>query len=52
MNSKTIVLLAFLLDLLLGDPVRPTHPIVLIGRFIDILKNISGSFLRQPEVLK
>ncbi len=52
MNSKMIVLLAFLLDLLLGDPVRPTHPIVLIGRFIDIFEKHLRLFFKTAKSLK
>ncbi|NLZ52013.1 MAG: cobalamin biosynthesis protein CobD [Thermoanaerobacteraceae bacterium] len=38
MSMGIIILLAFLLDILLGDPVRPTHPIVLIGKLIEIIE--------------
>jgi len=38
MNSGIIIFLAFLIDILLGDPARPTHPIVIIGKFIEKLE--------------
>jgi len=38
MSMNIIIILAFLLDLALGDPVRPTHPIVIIGKSIEIIE--------------
>lgn len=38
MSMGIIIFAAFLLDVFLGDPVRPTHPIVLIGKLIEIIE--------------
>lgn len=39
-HPATILLIAFALDLLIGDPVYPLHPIRLIGRLIQTLENV------------
>ncbi|SHM83776.1 adenosylcobinamide-phosphate synthase [Caldanaerovirga acetigignens] len=47
-----IVIFAFVLDLLLGDPVRPTHPVVLIGKLITFLERILYGIFKTPIGLK
>jgi adenosylcobinamide-phosphate synthase len=47
-----IILSAFLLDIILGDPVRPTHPVVLIGKLIDILEKNLRVFFKTSKGLK
>lgn len=43
-----LIIVSFILDLLLGDPYRFTHPIVLIGRLISFTEQ----FLRKKLCLK
>lgn len=52
MSMGIIVFLAFLLDILLGDPARPTHPIVLIGKFIAIIERKLRQVARTSRGLK
>lgn len=47
-----IILAAFLLDLILGDPRRSTHPIVLIGHFITFLERILRRFFKHSRGLR
>ncbi|MFO7151847.1 MAG: adenosylcobinamide-phosphate synthase CbiB [Bacillota bacterium] len=48
-GNGIIVLFAFVLDLLLGDPVRPTHPVVLIGRLITFWEKILYGLFKSPS---
>lgn len=52
MNIGISILLAFLLDIILGDPRRPTHPVVLIGRFISFLENCLRTVFKTSKGLK
>ncbi|WP_213974919.1 adenosylcobinamide-phosphate synthase CbiB [Tepidanaerobacter acetatoxydans] len=47
-----IILLAFLLDMILGDPVRPTHPVVIIGKLIDSFEKNLRKLFKTPRCLK
>lgn len=47
-----IILLAFLLDMILGDPVRPTHPVVIIGKLIDSFEKKLRKLFKTPRCLK
>lgn len=46
------VLLAFLLDLLVGDPAWIPHPVVLIGKAIEKLERLLRRVSQSPAVLK
>ena len=50
--SGTALILAFLLDLLLGDPPTWPHPVVYIGRAIGYLADLSLRLCRRPIALK
>lgn len=52
MNIGISILLAFLLDIILGDPRRPTHPVVLIGKLINFLENYLRRFAKTSKDLK
>lgn len=47
-----VIFLAFVLDLVLGDPVRPTHPVVLIGKLITFLERILYGIFKTSIGLK
>jgi adenosylcobinamide-phosphate synthase len=46
------VMLAFFLDLLVGDPGWIPHPVVLIGRVIELLERLFRRFSNSPAALK
>ncbi|MDD4335424.1 MAG: adenosylcobinamide-phosphate synthase CbiB [Desulfotomaculaceae bacterium] len=46
------VMTAFLLDLLVGDPALIPHPVVLIGKAIEILEHLSRRISQNPAALK
>ena len=50
--SGTALTLAFLLDLLLGDPQTWPHPVIFIGRAIARLSDLSHRLCRRPVTLK
>ncbi|MGI5858737.1 MAG: adenosylcobinamide-phosphate synthase CbiB [Tepidanaerobacteraceae bacterium] len=52
MSMGIIILSAFLLDMILGDPVRSTHPIVLIGKLINFLENHLRVLFKTSRGLK
>ena len=43
-----ICIIAVLMDLILGEPKKITHPVIYIGRFISFLEKVlnNGSYLR------
>lgn len=47
-----IILAAFVLDIILGDPVRPTHPVILIGKLISFTEKHLRAIFRTPRGLK
>lgn len=47
-----LILLAFLLDLLVGDPAWIPHPVVLIGKGIDMLERLSRWISQSPTAFK
>ncbi|TYP56796.1 adenosylcobinamide-phosphate synthase CbiB [Thermosediminibacter litoriperuensis] len=47
-----IIICAFALDLLLGDPRRPTHPVVLTGKLIAYLEKILYGAFKTPAGLR
>jgi adenosylcobinamide-phosphate synthase len=49
---EVIILVAFLLDLILGDPRRPTHPVVLTGKLIGGLEKALREIFKTPVGLK
>ncbi len=51
-NIGLYVMAAFLLDLLVGDPAWIPHPVVLIGKAINILERLSRRISQNPAVLK
>ncbi|ADL08174.1 adenosylcobinamide-phosphate synthase CbiB [Thermosediminibacter oceani] len=51
-HTAIIILCAFVLDLLLGDPRRPTHPVVLTGKLIAYLEKILYGAFKTPAGLK
>ncbi|MCG0276786.1 MAG: adenosylcobinamide-phosphate synthase CbiB [Thermosediminibacteraceae bacterium] len=51
-HQAIIILCAFVLDMLLGDPRRPSHPVVLIGKLISFLEKILYGMLKTPRGLK
>ncbi len=52
MSMSIIILSAFLLDIILGDPVRPTHPIVLIGKLIVVIEKSLREIFKTSKGLK
>ena len=46
------VTLAFIVDLLVGDPAWAPHPVVLIGKAIDILDSLCRRIFQNPAALK
>jgi len=44
-----LVVAAFLLDLLIGDPPRPTHPVVLMGKAISLFEHRFRPHCRGPQ---
>ncbi len=46
------VMLAFLLDLLVGDPAWISHPVALIGKTIEFLERLSRRISQNPAALK
>ncbi|MFX4260818.1 adenosylcobinamide-phosphate synthase CbiB [Pelotomaculum propionicicum] len=51
-NIGLFVLLAFLLDLLVGDPAWIPHPVVLIGKAIEIMERLFRRVSQNPAALK
>lgn len=49
MELVYVVLLGFLIDLILGDPVWMPHPIVYIGKFISILEKLLRRIFPKTE---
>jgi len=47
-----LIFAAFLLDLILGDPRRPTHPVVLIGKLISFLEKPFRRFFRTNSGIR
>ncbi len=52
MSMSIIILLAFLLDMILGDPVRPIHPVVIIGKLIDSFEKNLRKLFKTSRGLK
>ncbi|WP_066635448.1 adenosylcobinamide-phosphate synthase CbiB [Desulfolucanica intricata] len=46
------IILAYFIDLIIGDPRWLTHPVVLIGKLISFLEKILFKFLRKPLALR
>lgn len=46
-----LIVIAFLLDLILGDPRRPTHPVVLMGKLISFLERFIRKIFRSSSGL-
>ena len=46
------VIIAYLLDLLVGDPRWLTHPVVLIGKLISGLEKVFFALLKSPTALR
>lgn len=44
-----LLIIAVLFDLLIGDPVFITHPVILIGRLISLLERINRKFVRSSS---
>jgi adenosylcobinamide-phosphate synthase len=51
-NIGLYAAMAFLLDLLVGDPGWIPHPVVLIGKAIGIMENLSRRISNNPAILK
>jgi adenosylcobinamide-phosphate synthase len=51
-NIGLYAAIAFLLDLLVGDPRWIPHPVVLIGKAIEIMEKLSRRISGNPAVLK
>ncbi len=51
-NIGLYTAMAFLLDLLVGDPRWIPHPVVLIGKAIEIMEKLSRRISGNPAVLK
>lgn len=49
---EILIFLAFLLDMILGDPRRSTHPVVLMGKLISTLENPLRKIFRSPGGLR
>ncbi len=49
MSCVTLVVASFLLDLLIGDPQRPTHPVVLMGKAISLFERRFRPHCRGPR---
>ena len=40
MDILTIILIAVIIDIILGEPPSKIHPVVLMGKLINILKSV------------
>lgn len=47
-----LIFASFVLDLILGDPRRPTHPVVVIGKLISFLEGLVRKFFKKSSGLK
>jgi len=47
-----LILAAFVLDLILGDPRRPTHPVVMLGKLISFLEKPLRRFFRTNSGIR
>lgn len=48
MYSLTALGIGFIMDLILGDPHRIPHPVILIGKLISGMENWCGAFFLKP----
>jgi adenosylcobinamide-phosphate synthase len=46
------IAIAFIIDLIIGDPYFLPHPIVLIGKFISFMEKLLRKFSTNPKALK
>ena len=45
------ILLACILDLILGDPAFPPHPVVVMGRIISWAEKVLRRIFENPDLL-
>ncbi len=52
MSTGVMVVIAFLVDAAMGDPIRGTHPVVLMGRAIELLEKVLRPRRAEPKTEK